>query len=257
MIDDTHHLREPATVTSLAMFLQHLPTWLHVVIAGRTNPAIPLDRLRVRGQVAEVRYEDLRLTPEETHDVLVRLVPGLSEEAIGASVEQTDGWAAGVQLTGLAVARRAGAAVHRRDVGLPPALRGLRVARGAGQRRPRCRRRAHERVGGRPGQPIAGDGDHRTRDARRMLVSGEAQGLFVHRLGADDWFRIHPLVREALYASLAPNGSSSAAPWARRPVVRGRRGDGQCARPVVARRPTPRGASSARRALDRAVRPRS
>ncbi len=43
-------------------------------------------------------------------------------------------------------------------------------------------------------------------DARELLLRGEAQGLFVYRLGTEDWFRIHPLVREQLYEQLVRSG---------------------------------------------------
>ncbi len=63
VLDDVHHVKDPVTARSLALFVQHLPSWLHIVMAGRTDPPIPLDRLRVRGQVAEMRFAELRFTP--------------------------------------------------------------------------------------------------------------------------------------------------------------------------------------------------
>ena len=65
VLDDLHHVTDPSSAGSLALFLQHLPAWLHVVIAGRTEPALPLDRLRVRDQVTEVRFAELRFTQDE------------------------------------------------------------------------------------------------------------------------------------------------------------------------------------------------
>ncbi len=62
VLDDVHHIKDPLTAESLALFVQHLPPWLHVVIAARTDPSIPLDRLRVRGQLVEVRFAELRFT---------------------------------------------------------------------------------------------------------------------------------------------------------------------------------------------------
>jgi ATP/maltotriose-dependent transcriptional regulator MalT len=63
VLDDVHHVTDPSPGQSLATFLQHLPTWLHVVVVGRTDPPLPLDRLRVRDQLTEVRYAELRFTP--------------------------------------------------------------------------------------------------------------------------------------------------------------------------------------------------
>ena len=79
VLDDVHHIKDPLTAESLALFVQHLPSWLHVVIAARTDPSIPLDRLRVRGQLVEVRFPELRFTRTEAREVLARLAPDLSE----------------------------------------------------------------------------------------------------------------------------------------------------------------------------------
>ena len=121
VFDDVHHLQSAATVRSFATFVQHVPSWLHVVLVGRADPPLPLDRLRVRGQLGEVRFADLRFTDAEARQMLASLAPDLSESEIDESARSADGWAAGVQLTGL-VARsardEATAVALRRDVQL-------------------------------------------------------------------------------------------------------------------------------------------
>ena len=106
VFDDVHHLRSAATTRSFATFVQHVPSWLHVVLVGRADPPLPLDRLRVRGQLGEMRFADLRFTDAEARQMLTSLAPDLSEPEIDESARSADGWAAGVQLTGL-VARSA------------------------------------------------------------------------------------------------------------------------------------------------------
>ena len=102
VLDDVHFLRHAVTCQSLALFVQHLPRWLHVILIGRTDPDLPLDRLRVRGQVIELRFAELRFSQAEAREVLVRLAPDMSDAQLDEATIQTDGWAAGVQLTGLA-----------------------------------------------------------------------------------------------------------------------------------------------------------
>ena len=102
VLDDVHLLRSEITAESLALFVQHLPAWLHVILIGRTDPQLPLDRLRVRGQVVELRFPELRFSPAEARSVLARLAPDMTDTELNEATVHTEGWAAGVQLTGLA-----------------------------------------------------------------------------------------------------------------------------------------------------------
>jgi class 3 adenylate cyclase len=65
VLDDYHLVRAPAIHAVLAFLLDHLPPAVHLVIATREDPPLPLPRLRARGQLTEVRAADLRFTPEE------------------------------------------------------------------------------------------------------------------------------------------------------------------------------------------------
>ncbi len=202
VLDDAHHIKDARTAESLALFVQHLPSWLHVVIAARTDPHIPLDRLRVRGQLVEMRFAELRFTEPEAREMLAHLAPDLTDDEIDLSVAGTDGWAAGVQLAGLSA-----------RVGRTP----LPAAAG-----PDIRLLAEDYVW----HEVLATGDPdvvdtllrisvvdrvnaglaiaitQRSDARDLLLRGEAQGLFVYRLGDADWFRVHPLVRQVLLREL-------------------------------------------------------
>jgi LuxR family maltose regulon positive regulatory protein len=207
VIDDVHHVKDEETASSLALFVQHLPAWLHVVMAGRGDPPIPLDRLRVRGQLAEMRFPELRFTAEEAGDVLAHLAPELSEADVVAAVDSTEGWAAGVQLVGLSARS---AATQLQPTSAPSRAQVLTedyvwhevLAPGEPDVVDLLMRVAVvDRVSVRMATAITGRDD-----ARELLLRGEAQGLFVYRLGTEDWFRIHPLVREQLYRELVRSG---------------------------------------------------
>src|SRR5580692_11583946 len=93
---------------SLAFLLEHLPPGLHLVLASRADPPLPLARLRAGGQLAELRTADLRFTAEETA-ALLRESAGadLPAAAVAALAARTEGWVAGLQLAALSLAGQA------------------------------------------------------------------------------------------------------------------------------------------------------
>ncbi len=207
VLDDIHHLTGSAVVQSLVLFVQHLPSWLHVVVAGRRDPDWPLHRMRVRGQLAEVRFAELRLTHGEACTMLSRLAPDLTDDEIESSVIPTEGWAAGVQLAALA-ARRGSldevARPWRHDTQLLTADYVWHEVLAAGDADIvdlLMRLSVVDRFDTALGTSITGHPD-----VHQVLLRGEAQGLFVYRL-RDDWFRIHPLVREAMLDELRRRGA--------------------------------------------------
>ncbi len=83
LIDDIHLVDDnPEAVDSLALFIQHLPRWLNVVLIARRAPRLPLARLRARGQLCEISYSDLLFSDEEAADLLMSLAPFLDEERV-------------------------------------------------------------------------------------------------------------------------------------------------------------------------------
>ena len=107
VLDDYHVVDAPAVHRALAFLLDHLPTRLHLVIASRADPPLPLSRLRARGQLTELRAHDLRFTPEEAA-MFLREVMGLtlSVEDVAALETRTEGWIAGLQLAALSLQDR-------------------------------------------------------------------------------------------------------------------------------------------------------
>jgi LuxR family maltose regulon positive regulatory protein len=107
VLDDYHVITTPAIHQALAFLLDHLPPQLHLVIATREDPPLPLARLRARGQLAELRAADLRFMPDEATSFLTdTMMLPLTTEAIAALETRTEGWIAGLQLAALAMRDR-------------------------------------------------------------------------------------------------------------------------------------------------------
>jgi LuxR family maltose regulon positive regulatory protein len=108
VLDDYHVIEAPPIHHSLGFLLERLPAQLQVVLASRVDPPLPLARLRVRGQLTELRARDLRFTQDETA-ALLREVAGLdlSAASLAALSARTEGWVAGLQLAALSLQRDA------------------------------------------------------------------------------------------------------------------------------------------------------
>ncbi len=107
MVDDYHVIDEPAIHEGMSFFLEHLPASVHLILSSRVDPDLPLSRLRVRGQLAEIREADLRLSLEEASQYLGwMLSPMLSAEEVHQLVSRTEGWIAGLHLAALALRQR-------------------------------------------------------------------------------------------------------------------------------------------------------
>ena len=65
VLDDYHVIDAPRVQDGMAFLLDHLPPQMHLVIATRADPPLPLARLRARGELVEIRAADLRFTPDE------------------------------------------------------------------------------------------------------------------------------------------------------------------------------------------------
>src|SRR5215469_5378219 len=107
VLDDYHVIEDPAIHRALTFLLEHLPEQMHLVIAARADPPLPLARLRGRGQLCEVRAADLRFATEEAeaylHGVMrLDLTPG----EVAILQERTEGWIAGIQLAALSLQGR-------------------------------------------------------------------------------------------------------------------------------------------------------
>ncbi len=107
VLDDFHVIEDEEIHEIFNFFLDHLPPTLHLVLATRTDPELPLARWRVRGQLLEIRDRDLRFTRAETTSFLIRSMGlPLTDEDVTTLENRTEGWIAGLQLAALSLRKR-------------------------------------------------------------------------------------------------------------------------------------------------------
>ena len=107
VLDDFHLIDARDVQDGMAFLLEHLPPQIHVVIACRADPALPLARLRAQGELVEIRAADLRFTPDEAATYLSSVM-GLALTAgdVAALEGRTEGWIAALQLAALSMQGR-------------------------------------------------------------------------------------------------------------------------------------------------------
>ena len=107
VVDDYHLIHAQHVHRSVEFLLEHLPGSLRLVVASRSDPPLPLARLRARGQSAELRAADLRFTLAEAAQLMAASTGlDLPEDVVGALGERTEGWVAGLQLAALSLQGR-------------------------------------------------------------------------------------------------------------------------------------------------------
>ena len=114
VLDDHHVITERTIHESIGLLLDRQPPQMHLVIATRHDPPLPLARLRARGELIELRQSDLRFTVEEATTFLNQsLGLDLSASDVAVLGERTEGWIAGLQLAGLSMQGCDAASVSR------------------------------------------------------------------------------------------------------------------------------------------------
>ena len=105
LVMDDYHLTDSRPVDEAVAFLiAHMPPRMHLVVTTREDPALPLARLRARGQMTEIRARDLRFQPAEAAEFLNRgMGLCLTTAEVAALEDRTEGWAAGLQLAALSL----------------------------------------------------------------------------------------------------------------------------------------------------------
>jgi LuxR family transcriptional regulator, maltose regulon positive regulatory protein len=104
VLDDYHVIESKPMDRALTFLLEHQPSQMHLVIATREDPDLPLARLRAGGQLTELRAADLRFTISEAAEFLNQVMGlKLSAENIAALEARTEGWIAGLQLAALSM----------------------------------------------------------------------------------------------------------------------------------------------------------
>ena len=107
VLDDYHTINTQSIHDSLAFLLEHLAPQMHLIIAARADPPLPIARLRGRGQLTELHAADLRFTTNEVGAFLNEMMGlALSAKHVAALERRTEGWIAGLQLAALSMQGR-------------------------------------------------------------------------------------------------------------------------------------------------------
>jgi len=104
VLDDYHVVKEASIHSAMSFLVEHLPPQMHIMIATRSDPPLPLARLRAMNQLAELRVADLSFNSEETLAFLNGIMQlALPTEQVEALAKRTEGWIAGLQLAALSL----------------------------------------------------------------------------------------------------------------------------------------------------------
>ena len=103
VLDDLHEATGPAVMAGLQFLLRHAPPRFRLVVATRTDPPLSLQRLRVAGQLTEIRAAELAFTPAEAGELLAALGVELPDGELETLWRRTEGWVAGLRLAALSL----------------------------------------------------------------------------------------------------------------------------------------------------------
>jgi LuxR family maltose regulon positive regulatory protein len=204
VIDDVHELRSAEALRQLELLLMRAPAWLRFVLATRHDLRLGLHRLRLEGELTEIRAADLRFTLEEARALFEAAGITLSDPALGLLYERTEGWAAGLRLAALSLAghpdpdRFAAEFSGSERTVAEYLLAEVLDRQPEPARRLLLRTSVLERVNGELADLLTGGSD-----GERLLQQLEQANTFVVALDARrSWFRYHQLFADLLQLEL-------------------------------------------------------
>ncbi|HLO31379.1 MAG TPA: LuxR C-terminal-related transcriptional regulator [Anaerolineales bacterium] len=104
VLDDFHTIHSQPILEIVSFLLEHIPPQMHLVLISRTDPLLPLSRIRVHNQLVEIRADQLRFTRDEIAVFLNEVMElSLSADDIATLEARTEGWIAGLQLAALSM----------------------------------------------------------------------------------------------------------------------------------------------------------
>jgi LuxR family maltose regulon positive regulatory protein len=204
ILDDLHEATGQAVVSQLRFLLRHAPPQLRLVLSSRADPPLALHRLRVAGQLAELREAELAFTLDEAGALLADHGVELSGADLETLWRRTEGWAAGLRLAALSLRAHpqpgrfvadlagddraiAGYLVEEVLAAQPPELRAFLL-----------RTAVADRLCGGLADALTGRSD-----GARVLARLEREHVFTSAVGPSrTWYRYHPLFAELLRAEL-------------------------------------------------------
>jgi LuxR family maltose regulon positive regulatory protein len=111
VLDDYHCIDDPSIHATLGLLVEHAPAGIRIVVGTRSEPPLGLPRLRVRGDLIELRAADLRVDPGHAGQLVrAAALTDLDDDAVASLHRRTEGWAAGLYLAGLSLRGRSDAA---------------------------------------------------------------------------------------------------------------------------------------------------
>jgi LuxR family maltose regulon positive regulatory protein len=205
VLDDYHVIEARAVDDALGFLLEHLPPQMHLVLTSRSDPLLPLARLRGRGALGELRAADLRFTPDEAAAYLNQTMGlQLAPEDVAALEHRTEGWITGLQMAALSVQGRVDAgAFIRAFVGSHRYVLDYLVDEVLQRQPERVRRFLLETaILQRLCAPLC-DAVTGEADGRAMLEHLERANLFLTPLDDERrWYRYHHLFADVLRAHM-------------------------------------------------------
>ena len=205
VLDDYHVISEPDCHEQIAALLLHLPPSVLMVLITRSDPPLPLARMRASGDLAEIRMRELRFTPLEAA-ALVRAASDieLSPPEVADLVARADGWAAGIYLAALSLQSHPSPAEFVRNFTGGNRFIVNFLAEEVMSRQPAEIRRFLVRTAvlTRFCAPLC-DAVIESSDAAKIIEVLERENLFVVPLDDNrEWYRYHPLFAQVLRAEL-------------------------------------------------------
>jgi LuxR family maltose regulon positive regulatory protein len=204
ILDDLHEASGLAVAGQLRFLLRHAPSQLRLVVATRADPPLALHRLRVAGQLTEVREADLAFTLEEAGALLADHGVALSADELETLWRRTEGWAAGLRLAALSMRGQAQPGRFVDDLaGDDRAIAGYLVEEVLAAQPPELRAfllrtAVADRLSGGLADALTGGSD-----GARVLARLEREHVFTSATGPNrTWYRYHPLFAELLRAEL-------------------------------------------------------
>jgi LuxR family maltose regulon positive regulatory protein len=213
VIDDVHELGSDQVRRQLELLLMRAPEELRFVLATRHDVRLGLHRLRLEGELTEVRADDLRFSLAEARELLTEAGVQLTDPALALLVDRTEGWAAGLRLAALSLAghpdpERFAAEFSGSERTVAEYLLAEVLDRQPDQvRRLLLRTSVLERVNGELADLLAGGSG-----GERVLQDLEEAGAFVVAVdAARSWFRYHHLFAGLLQLELRRAGPGEVA----------------------------------------------
>lgn len=223
ILDDVHFLEDKAVLEALALLVQRAGSKLHLVMATREIPDLPLARLRATGQLVEIDGRDLQFLDDETSAYFAKAEDiVISPDDIAALNERTEGWIAGLQLAAISLRARGDKAAFIRSFSGGHRNISDFLAEDVLQRQGDDVRRflLDTAILSRLSADLCDRVTGRT-DGRAMLTALERANLFLFSLDEErQWYRYHHMFQEFLQRRLAESAPErparlhrSAADW--------------------------------------------